>query len=166
MDNFFSLIGERIRLYPQIKIGKTVEVFLNKPVLMRLGLTNMNALRDRYEGQSFLDKHRSRLFSNLAIREYQGEIVRSRSFKLIDEDENIVNIKGQSYSIQVCQFGEMPLFKNIDNFKRPVILVYQRDIYWIHILGIISIENASEPSNYSKRGNYFEYQAFNNLTKL
>ena len=166
MSKFFNLVGENIRSYPQVKIGKTIEQFVQKAVLMRLGMTDLNALRDRYEGQSFLEKHRSRLFGNLAVREYRGEIIRSRSFKLIDDDENLVTLSDVPHKIQVCQFGEMPIMKSPQDVSRPIVLVYQRDIFWIHILGIISTDDAKNLDNYVKRGNYYEFEAFDKLESL
>ena len=165
MSDFFKIVGERIKDYPQIKVGRTAEQFLQKAVLMRMGLTDMNALRDRYEGQSFLDNHRSRLFSNLAIREYLGEIVRMRSYRLVEDNENYIDFKDSRYEIIVAQFGTLPQFKRSE-YKKDIILVFQRDLFWIHIVGIIESEEAINPDNFITRGNYKEFVAFDKAKRI
>ena len=165
MSDFFKIVGERIKDYPQIKVGRTAEQFLQKAVLMRMGLTDMNALRDRFEGQSFLDKHRSRLFSNLAVREFLGEVVRMRSYKLVEENENYIIHNGHKYEIIVAQFGTLPQFKRTD-YKNDIILVFQRDLFWIHIVGIINPEEATNPENFVVRNNYNEFVAFDKAKSI
>ena len=166
MSNFFSLLGENLKSYPQIKISKTAELFVQNAVLTRLGMSNLNALRDRYEGQSFLDKHQSRLFANLALREHHGEVIRRTSFKLIDDEENCFSINGKSYDIIVCQFGELPVIKSPKAFNNPNILVYQRDIFWMYIIGIIDLDVLQDDRSYIKRSNLYQFQSFDKIKRL
>lgn len=165
VSDFFIIVGERIKTYPQIKISRTVEQYVQKAVLMKLGLTNINALRDRYEGQSFLDRNRSRLFSNLAIREHLGEIIKRDSYTLLDENENIIIHNKSRYRIVTAPFGELPLMKNIEH-KISAILVFQRDIYSIQIAGVASIEILNNKANYRRKGNYLEFIGFDKIQPL
>ena len=50
-------------------------ITLQNNALTLLGLTSMNKLRDRYEGQSFLDKFLLRSYSELALQNAIGKIV-------------------------------------------------------------------------------------------
>lgn len=57
MKLFFKYIGEYLRLYPQVRFSKTDEVLIRNSAMSYLGLTNLNHMRDRYEGQAFFEKH-------------------------------------------------------------------------------------------------------------
>ena len=122
MSNFYKLVGVRLNQLPQIRISRVIEQVLQEAVIARLGLTGMGELRDRYEGQAFLDSHRTRLFSNIAIREHFGEIVRSRPLKLIEEEDNFIEREEVRYKVIVAQFGQLPLIK-IDRINSDVIIV-------------------------------------------
>ena len=165
MSDFFIKVGERIKTFPQIKISRTVEQYLQKATLMKLGLNNINALRDRYEGQSFLDRNRSRLFSNLAVREYLGEIIKGDSYRLLDENENIVIHKKNRYQIFTTPFGELPLIKDV-KYKSNAILVFQRDIYSMQIAGVLEVKELNNKDNFRRKGNYLEFIGFDKVKPL
>ncbi|MBN4070303.1 hypothetical protein JYT76_01345 [Olleya sp. AH-315-F22] len=56
MKLFLKYLGEFLRLYPQIKFTKNEEIIIRDSAMDHLGLTNLNQMRDRYEGQFFFEK--------------------------------------------------------------------------------------------------------------
>ena len=56
MKLFFKYIGEHLRLYPQVRFTKNDEILIRNSAMNHLGLTNLNQMRDRYEGQAFFEK--------------------------------------------------------------------------------------------------------------
>lgn len=163
--DFFRIVGERIRKFPTVRIGRTTEQLLQKEIVKRMGVTDMNALRDRFEGQQFLENHRSRLFANLAVREFLGEPHRSRTLELIEENDNHIEINGRRHEVVSIPFGALPQFKR-DDYPNPVILVFQRDIFSMYIFGIIEPEDIVDENNYVTNSSSREFIAFDKIKEV
>ena len=70
MKLFFKYIGEYLRLYPQVKFSKTDEVLIRNSAMSHLGLTNLNQMRDRYEGQAFFEKTMKNIGGLMALQKH------------------------------------------------------------------------------------------------
>ena len=165
MSDFYKLLGERYNEFPQIRISKYLEDSLQKEVVKKLGLTGMGALRDRFDGQLFLDKNRARLFSNLALREYLGESINIRNEKLIDENKKYVVFKEKKYQILVFQFGQLPRINSVE-ISTDVILVCQRDKFANSIIGIVSEKSIKDKNNLKRNDNYFDFIGFDKIEEI
>tara|TARA_Y100000385_G_scaffold286921_1_gene349984 strand:- start:935 stop:1438 length:504 start_codon:yes stop_codon:yes gene_type:complete len=165
MSNFYKLLGERFQEFPQIRIKRYLEDLLQKEVVKKLNLSGMGALRDRFDGQLFLDKNRSRLFSNLALREYFEEPIDIRNEKLLDENKKFIVFNDKKYQILVFQFGQLPRI-NSDEIKGDVILICQRDKFINSIIGIVSEENIKDKNNLKRNDNYFDFIGFDKVEKI
>ena len=70
MKLFFKHIGEYMRLYPQVRVTRTNQVLIQNSVMKHLGLTNLNHMRDRYEGQAFFDKTMKNVGGLCSLQKY------------------------------------------------------------------------------------------------
>ena len=163
--DFYRIIGERIKDFPCVRVGRTMEQLLQKEVVKQIGVADMNALRDRFEGQQFLDNHRSRLFANLAVREYLGENIRRRELNLIDENENFIFIRGVQVEILVTPFGSLPQFKR-ESYPFPVLIIFQRAQFTFYISGILERIEILNESNYMNKNSNPVFTSFDKLKTL
>lgn len=70
MKLFFKYIGENLRLYPQVRFTKNDEILIRNSAVSHLGLTNLNQLRDRYEGQAFFEKTMKNIGGLMALQKH------------------------------------------------------------------------------------------------
>jgi hypothetical protein len=67
---FLKYIGEFLRTYPQVRFAKSDQIPIQKAVLNHLGLTNLNQMRDRYEGQAFFEKTMKNIGGLMALQKH------------------------------------------------------------------------------------------------
>ncbi len=110
------------------------EFAVRDSVLNSLGLKNLNQLRDRYEGQTFLDK---------TLKNYGGLVACQKhlNIKITTIDElNIKDFKPQIqgkngiYDIKVFDFGSLPVLE-FTTIRNPIIFVIQKDKSTFSICG-------------------------------
>lgn len=137
MKLFLKYIGEFLRLYPQIKFTRNEEILIRDSAVKHLGLTNLNQLRDRYEGQAFFEKTMMNVGGLISIQKYLNlPIV---DFTKIDLSDFLpkIELNGEMFDIHVFEFGSLPLI-NINNIKRPVFFVIKKDQVTFTICGLAS----------------------------
>ena len=126
MKLFFKYIGEYLRLYPQVRFAKTDEVLIRNSAMSHLGLTNLNQMRDRYEGQAFFEKTMKNIGGLMALQKHLNR-------ELIDLDkadlgnfQPYIMLDGIKVNINVFDFGTLPMIK-IKDIKNPVFFIIQKD---------------------------------------
>ena len=134
ITEFLKHTGEFLRQYPQIRLTMNEEYAVRNSVLNSLGLKNLNQLRDRFEGQTFLDK---------TIKNYGGLVACQKHLNIpvtTIDDLNIKDfkpqIKGKNglYDIKVFDFGALPVL-DLNGIKNPLIFVIQKDKSTFSICG-------------------------------
>ncbi|WP_411894101.1 hypothetical protein [Winogradskyella sp. A2] len=134
ITEFLKHTGEFLRQYPQIRLSMKEEFAVRDSVLNSLGLKNLNQLRDRYEGQTFLDK---------TLKNYGGLVACQKhlNIKITTIDElNIKDFKPQIqgkngiYDIKVFDFGSLPVLE-FTTIRNPIIFVIQKDKSTFSICG-------------------------------
>ncbi len=170
MKLFFKYIGENLRFYPQIKLSKNDEKLIQISAMNHLGLTNLNHLRDRFEGQAFLDKTTKNIGGLIAMQKHLTiESIDLNKTKLNDFQPHI-ELEGQKVLVNVFKFGELPLV-NVSEVKNPIIFIIQKDTLTFLLCGLASIEvvtnNLIETSIVkSNNAKFMEFTGFNFLEKL
>lgn len=85
MKLFFKYVGEYVRLYPQVKYSRTDEVLIRNCAMSHLGLTNLNQMRDRYEGQAFFEKTMKNIGGLMALQKHLNrELIDLDKTELVD----------------------------------------------------------------------------------
>jgi len=170
MKLFFKYLGENLRLYPQIKFTKNDEILIRESVMNHLGLTNLNQLRDRYEGQAFFEKTMKNIGGLMALQKIlKTTLIDFSNVDLTDFQPYII-IEGKRIDINVFDFGALPLIK-VNDIKNPTYFIIQKDSLTFLICGyavkntIIDnlIETSVEKSNTEK---YMHFTGFKFLEKI
>lgn len=134
ITEFLKHTGEFLRQYPQIRLSMKEEFAVRDSVLNSLGLKNLNQLRDRYEGQTFLDK---------TLKNYGGLVACQKHLKIpvtSIEELNIKDFKPQikgkdsTYDIKVFEFGLLPALE-LKSINNPIVFIIQKDKSTFSICG-------------------------------
>lgn len=169
MKEFLKYLGEYLRTYPQIRFNKNSEILIRDASMKHLGLTNLNQLRDRYEGQAFFDKTLTNIGGLMAIQKHlKLPLIDIESTNLGGFQPKLI-IDDIVIDVLVFEFGTLPLI-DINKIKNSVFFVIQKDRFTFNLCGFTnvdvikdnlintSIEKSSQAENMSFIG-------FKNLTK-
>ncbi len=134
LSAFLKYTGEYLSKYPQIRLTMNEEFAIRDSVLNFLGLTNLNELRDRYEGQAFWDK---------TLKHYGALIACQKHLNIPITEIDKLNLKnftpqiqGQNtiYDVKVFDFGKLPDLE-FDSIQNAIIFVIQKDKSTFSICG-------------------------------
>ena len=140
MADFFSLVGTRYTEFPQIKLNRTTEVLIQELVLKKLRLRDLNALRDKYEGQAYLNNQTERICSKLAAMSFFNIPKKEISINWLRSGPLIIEYQNVSYSIVTTKFGNLP---KLDYFSpdHDSLLLYVKDKLVFSCIGILRKED-------------------------
>lgn len=137
MKIFLKHVGEFLMTCPQVRLTKTDEVLIRDSAMNHLGLTNLNQMRDRYEGQAFFEKTMKNVGGLNSLQKYLNiDIIDSNKLSLGDFQPYIM-IDGIKVNINVFDFGTLPQI-NIKNIKNPIFFIIQKDRLTFLLCGLAS----------------------------
>ena len=128
-----------------------------------LGVRDLGELRDRYEGQKYLDNKISIIGSYLATMEFlrkQKPLLNKDSIKKISP---IVDWKDRLYEIVTCKYLEYPRL-HIEQHHQPKIFIMQISENKYCFLGIGTTKIMNNDKYFKKMDSEYEY--FTEITKL
>src|SRR5690606_31095972 len=107
--------------------------------MSHLGLTNLNQMRDRYEGQAFFEKTMKNIGGLMALQKHLNiELIDSDKVNLADF-QPYIKLDGKKVNINVFDFGTLPLIKMKD-IKNPVFFIIQKDNLTFLLCGLATKE--------------------------
>lgn len=170
MKLFLKYIGEHLRLYPQVKLSKNDQILIQNAVMSHLGLTNLNQLRDRYEGQAFLDKTTKNIGGSMAVRKHLNIEPLDLNITKLNDFQPSIQLNGQKVLVNVFKFGELPLV-SVNEMKYPTLFILQKDTLTFLICGLASkkvIKNSLIESTMvkSRTDKFMEFTGFDFLEKF
>lgn len=137
MKIFLKHVGEFLMTYPQVRLTKTDEVLIRDSAMNHLGLTNLNQMRDRYEGQAFFEKTMKNVGGLNSLQKYLNiDVIDSNKLSLGDFQPYIM-IDDIKVNINVFDFGTLPQI-NIKNIKNPIFFIIQKDRLTFLLCGLAS----------------------------
>lgn len=170
MKQFLKYTGEYLRSYIHIKLTRTEELLIREAVMQHLGLSNLNQLRDRFEGQAFYEKTIKNIGSLLALQKYLN-------IELIDLDkanlstfQSYIKYNGKKILVHVFDFGTLPLIK-INEIKNSTFFIIQKDNLTFVLCGLASKEvikkNLAKASKVkSSADKYMDFTGFKFLEQI
>jgi hypothetical protein len=170
MKLFFKYLGEHLRLYPQVRFTKNDEILIRNSAMNHLGLTNLNQMRDRYEGQAFFEKTMKNIGGLMALQKHLN-------IELIDLDKTnltdfqpYIKLNGKKILVNVFDFGTLPLIK-INKTKYSTFFIIQKDNLTFLLCGFASKEvvenNLIETSRVkSSTSKYMDFTGFKYLKQI
>lgn len=143
MKLFLKYVGSFLRSYPQIKFNKNDEIIVRNSAMNHLGLSNLNQMRDRYEGQSFFEKTMKNIGGLMALQKYlKKDILDVNSANLTDFQPYII-LDGRKIDIHVFDFGTLPLLK-VGDIENPIYFIIQKDSLTFLLCGVAEVEVVKE----------------------
>jgi hypothetical protein len=117
--------------------------------MSHLGLTNLNQLRDRYEGQSFFEKTMKNIGGLMALQKYLNKQLIDINKANLTDFQPYIKLENAKIDIHVFDFGTLPLLK-VEEIKNPIFFIIQKDNLTFSLCGIASLdvlkENMAETS--------------------
>lgn len=139
MKVFLKYIGEFLRTYPQIKLNKNDEILIRDESMRHLGLTNLNQMRDRYEGQAFFDKTMMNYGGLIAIQKHLNLPLTDIKRINLDDFQPKLYIEDKTIDVFVFKFGTLPLI-DIDKINNAMFFVIQKDRFTFNLCGYSDLE--------------------------
>jgi hypothetical protein len=169
MKEFLKYIGEYLRTYPQIRFSRNDEILIGAESMKYLGLTNLNQLRDRYEGQAFFDKTLMNIGGLMAIQKHlKLPLIDIKKIDLGGYQPKIV-IDNKVIDVLVFEFGTLPLI-DINEINNSVFFVIQKDRITFNLCGftdvrVIKSNLINTNIQKSSQANNMSFIGFKHLTK-
>ena len=136
MSEFFKHTGESIIKAPNILLSRRQIASIQEFCTSALGFKNINSVRDRYNGQRYMDNQIRKIGSLYAIADHFNLDKPILGDTLISNPNPLINLNGKDYQILSSDFGELPnasnLFPNYD-----VIVTCRRDDVYFVIIGFL-----------------------------
>ena len=170
MKLFFKYIGEYIRLYTQIRFTKNDEILIRNSAMNHLGLTNLNQMRDRYEGQAFFEKTMKNVGGLIALQKHlEYDLIDLEKVDLTDF-QPYIELNGEKVLINVFDFGTLPLIK-MNEINYPIFFIIQKDNLTFLLCGLASKEVVRDnlvETSIVKSGTekYMDFTGFKFLKKI
>lgn len=171
MIDFVKHVGEKIIGYPRIKFNSTFIEEVREKVLKELKLTGMNQLRDRLEGQKFLDNSKNKIGAVRACQKYKGESLLDLTDLNLKEYVPEINHNGEIVRIEAFNYGELPRLTS-EKQNDPRIFVICLDESSYAICGYASADVINQGTQKSKsissltKENFIEFIAFDKLETI
>jgi hypothetical protein len=165
--NFFKYIGEHLRTYPQFILSRVVLKEIQERTLVRLGMTDMGQLRDRFEGQAFYSDMVKKIGSLYACHNYLGMDKPVLSERMFIDFKPEILIAGVKHKILTFNYGECPELEAGES-KLPIIFVVQKNENTFSVAGTADMQTLDKNPNFIfvKSGNRTEFIGFDELKRL
>lgn len=143
MKVFLKYVGEFLRTYPQIKLNRGDEILIRDETMKQLGLTNLNQMRDRYEGQAFFDKSMMNFGGLIAIQKHLNLELTDITKINLEGYQPKLYINDQIIDVFVFPFGTLPLM-DIDQLNNSTFFVIQKDRFTFNLCGYSDLETIKD----------------------
>lgn len=137
MSEFFKYTGEAILKSPNILIRRRDIIAIQDICVSSLGYRNINAVRDRYDGQRFMDNQIRKIGSLYALCDYFDLTKPVLSEVLLANINPLIEIGEKKYQILTSDFGTLPSANNL-NSNHDVIVTCRRDDVYFLIIGVLA----------------------------
>ena len=165
MSDFFKYVGDKLLNYPTISLSKSIELKITELVIKKLNLRDIGQLRDRFEGQAYLDNQILKISSYIALLKFFNKNVPEININHL-KDELYIIYQKKKYEIIPTSTNTLPSL-DINKVKNPAIVVIQKGSQNYSVAGFISLDMLSNNDNFRKKGlRESEFIGFNNLIEF
>lgn len=140
MSEFFKYTGESVLRSPNILVRRTDIVSIQDFCVSALGYKNINSVRDRFDGQRFMDTQIRKIGSLYALSDFFNFEKPVLGDQLISDPNPVIKIKGVEYQIISSDFGILPTVNKL-NVDLDAIVTCRRDDVYFLLLGVLRKEN-------------------------
>lgn len=135
MKNFISYVLPFRSTFEQIAISRRELSVLENLIIRYLSVRDLNELRDRFEGQAFLDNYLQKAVPLMGLQKYLKTSLIDFEAVSPDKVKSEVIIKGNK--VKIIQFGNhLPLLDTSD--KLPCIFIYFTQKQIVELCGFAS----------------------------
>ncbi|VFA41321.1 hypothetical protein [Chryseobacterium indologenes] len=148
MKNYIKYILPFKKKFCKIELNSRELIFLENLVVKFLNVRDLNQLRDKFEGQAFLDNYIQKALPLMALQKYLKEDL--IDFESISPAKIKSNIIIDNILVNIIQFGNhLPLVDTSQNM--PCIFIHTTQKQVLEICGFISAEDVKNNISDIKR---------------
>lgn len=166
MSSFYNILINGNFEIEYVKINKYIEINIQKYVVNILGVADLGKLRDKYEGQAFLDDKVDKIFSYLAVCDFFGIKRPSIDLQFVTNIKSVIEHNSYKYVIHSFDIESLPVFE-VKEYLVPRILVMRQHKYTYGIIGIVPTDILNDEKRFkqtkSVRGKILELHDFSFL---
>lgn len=149
MNNlYYKVLGEKIVDCPQIKVSSATDNQIKDCVVEVVGVRDLGQLRDKFEGQAFLDDKLFKLQAYNACLNYLGKPLPKISKDYIENFKPIIRSENEILVMVPFRVETLPNMR-IMEYKQPRIFVLHKGGFMYSIMGIASLDVLNNKSNYT-----------------
>lgn len=171
------MIKELITIFDKayrFKVDYKLNTQLHNIAIKHLGLDNMNQLRDRYEGQAYLDRFLTKSYSEFAVQKMLGIDFVSLDLKASKSYKPVLVYNGKNYEIIGSSLEEYPLIPKgeYDYAMLSFVNLGRREVYVVgycsykNLLKLIDSADLSPTKSRSYIGNLKDFSKIQLLDQL
>ncbi len=148
-----------------IQISSVIKREVHDIAVLQLGVKDLNKLRDRYEGQAYLDKLMIKVCSLFLIeKKTNTNLIAFEEIKNKNSDFTLITYKGKRYRIIPFIFGSLPIFR-MDISNDIILCAVRNDFKSGIVCGIIESKKLSKKSflkvegtSHNNFGKFFDFK--------
>ena len=168
MKLFLENVGSLLSSYTNVRINRNDETAIKNACVNFLGLQNINQLRDRYEGQAFLDKTLKNVGGLIAcLKELQIDNIKVEDIDLSDF-RPIIKINDKNILVNVFNFGTLPTILDYENIETTIFVIQKETLNFL-ICGYAEPEYVKKylsQSNGSSSCKNLDFTGFGGLSNI
>ena len=167
MREFLSDVVSNISDYGIIQLNHRTKLRTEEIVLDSLGLSNLNQMRDRYEGVAFHDSFNRKIMALCALEQYMD--IEPSDWNHINPKDFQPNLEYLSVGIDVIvsDYGQYPVINK--KIERPAVVMIQKDNKTMWVCGFASkevLKKFQDPKKFEGEMNKSKMTAFNGFDRL
>lgn len=165
MSEFFKYTGESILRSPNVTIRRSDVVNIQDLCVSALGFKNINSVRDRYDGQRFMDGQIRKIGSQYALADYFAIPKPILGDKLLGDPNPVIMIKGVKYQIISSDFGVLPVINKLDKNIDAIVTCRRDDICFL-LLGVLKKEDFEKKGIFKRNALGSSFIGYNSLSRF
>jgi len=156
----------------RIKIDYTQYEWLKKAALTHLGITNLNHLRDMFEGQEYFNKFLTRSYGEFAVEKFLNKRIIDLEKKRTNKNYTAsFSINGKKIALFSFSLGEFPKIAKKD-FDIGIFILVNLDSRTAEIIGFLNFDSIVQLVDYKclspleGKHNFGVFKTFDHLLSI
>jgi hypothetical protein len=163
MNKPILVIGESVRKYPQFRLKRFQIEDIQSYCVKKLELKDLGQLRDKYDGQTYMDKIIRKIGAHFAVLDYLDKPLPKLDYNFIDRYKPIIQWDDDIMVVATFDSETYPSLST-NEIKKPRIFVYDMGEFKYSLCGIADVELLNNNDNYRQIN--AQLRGFTSLDKL
>jgi len=151
MSTPIKLLGESISTYPQFRLNRFQVEEMQQYCVKKLEVKDLGQLRDKYEGQAFLENIIRRVGAYIVALDFFNLPKPRLDYDFIDQFKPVIKIDDDKCVVVVFDSNSFPYFSTHE-LKKPRIFVYDLGELKFGVCGVADVNVLNDNLNFRPIG--------------